>query len=428
MGRGNWTEKGPQGREDRPWPPGGGMSGANGPVRRKVASIEALDHNLGEYFTDLRRFSSTKVLEASSLYAGLKTEVERVLGSVVQGDLSDGAPPARPAIRVTAWNIERGIRMEDILRVLKEHPLIRESDFFLITELDHGMARTQNRFVAHEMARALGLHYVFAPCYLSLVKGSGAEDRVEGENAQALHGNALFSRYPLRDAHMIPLPNGKDKMRGKEKRLGCQKVVIATVDHPLGPVRAVSLHLDAHSSQKHRYRQMKMLLDHLERLGPALPVIVGGDWNTSTYNSSRAVYSILGFFRRVLIGADGVIRNHYPYPDRWFERHLFRELERRGYRYRDLNEPGECTLHYNVRDLMMNSGLADWIPQWCFWFINWALKDHQGRCSLKLDWFAGKDIVPVPDLPSRVLGDVREAYGRLSDHDPIVLDFLPQGL
>jgi hypothetical protein len=46
--------------------------------------------------------------------------------------------------------------------------------------------------------------------------------------------------------------------------------------------------------------------------------VVGGDWNTSTYNSSRAVHAILGFWLRVLMGVDNVIRNHYlhPYPFR----------------------------------------------------------------------------------------------------------------
>jgi hypothetical protein len=62
-----------------------------------------------------------------------------------------------------------------------------------------------------------------------------------------------------------------------------------------------------------------------------LPVLIGGDWNTSTYNSRRAVYSIFGFWRRVMMGSGYFIRNHYPHPDRWFERHLFRELESRGW-------------------------------------------------------------------------------------------------
>lgn len=387
-----------------------------------------LDHSLGLRLPELAQFSSTKELVASTVYRELQPEIDRVLGGLVQEDFaatknstSQQAPAG--AIRATAWNIERGRRLSSIIRVLREHPLIGASDLLLLTELDYGMARSDQRFVAREIAAALKLNYVFAPCYLALNKGSGLESDIAGENAQALHGNALFSRYPLINAHSLALPNGKDKMRGKEKRLGNQRAVLADVEHPQGRFRAVSLHLDAHSTQRHRHRQMRLLLDHLDTLRPTLPVVIGGDWNTSTYNSRRAFYSIMGYWRRVLMGVRHVIENHYPYPERWFERHLFRELERRGYQYRDLNEPGACTLHYDVSDIATNVNMADWIPRWCFWFINWALKKQAGRCSLKLDWFAGQGLNASPHQPPAVIGDLADSQGRLSDHDAIVLDF-----
>lgn len=387
-----------------------------------------LDHKLGQHLAALTEFDSTKALEASTLYQSLRPEIERVLNGVVEENLATtltgGSFTQTHSIRATAWNIERGIRLDSIIRVLREHTALRGSDLLLLTELDYGMARTENRNVAREIAESLEMNYVFAPCYLALTKGSGLEVEVRGENTQALHGNALFSKHPLTNAHAIALPNGKDKMRGKEKRLGNQKAIIADVDHPLGQFRAVTLHLDAHSTQRHRHLQMRILLDHLEKLTPPLPVIIGGDWNTSTYNSRRAAYSIAGFFRRVLMGVRHVINNHYPYPDRWFERGLFRELEKRGYNYRDLNEAGAGTLHYDVQNLAVNTNMGDWIPAWCFWFINWALKEHEGRCSLKLDWFAGRDIFVAPGMQPKVIGDLRDSDGPLSDHDAIVLDFI----
>ena len=388
-----------------------------------------LDHKLTPFLADLARFSSTKALLASELYAALRPEIERVLNSVVQEDFATSRKPftGQSSVRATGWNIERGLRLEGIIGALGEHPLLRASDVLLLTELDYGMARTGNRFVAREIAAALEMNYAFAPCYLSLVKGSGLEAHVAGENRQALHGNALLSRHPISQAHALALPNGKDKMRGKEKRLGCQRAVIADVHHPLGMFRAVSLHLDAHSSQRHRHRQMRLVLDHLESLRPRLPVLIGGDWNTSTYNSRRALYAILGYCRRVAMGVRHVIKNHYPYPERWFERKLFRELEKRGYNYRDLNEPGAGTLHYDVEDLAVNTNMADWIPGWCFWFIRWALARNDGRCSLKLDWFAGRDITVAPGSRPRVVGNLRDAHGPLSDHDAIVLEFIPAG-
>jgi endonuclease/exonuclease/phosphatase family metal-dependent hydrolase len=383
-----------------------------------------MDHHLRSFFPELSRFNSTRALHASPVYKKLQTEIERVLQTVVQEDLATGETTAGSSIRATAWNIERGTHLGPIMEILRANPLIGGSDLFLLTELDLGMVRSHNLNIAQEIGQTLGLNYAFAPCYIALNKGSGLEDQVPGENLQSLHGNALFSRHPLRDAHSIILPNGKDLMKGKEKRLGSQCAVIATVDHPLGSFRTASVHLDAQSSQKHRARQMKLILDHLKRLSPVLPVLLGGDWNTSTYNSSRAVYSILGYCRRVLMGVNHVIDHHYTYPDRWFERHLFRELKRQGYHYQDLNEPGVCSLHYHVDDLAANNRMGDWVPAWCFWFINWALQKSGGCCSIKLDWFAGKDVAVDDAQPPRVVSDVHPEEMMLSDHDPIVLDFV----
>lgn len=396
---------------------------------QKTTDASPLEHNLGPHFRELAGFHSTKALEASALYARLRPEVERVLGGVEQGSFTRegrATPLGSGAVRVTAWNIERGTHLEEILRVLRDHEVMSRSDVLLLTELDYGMARSGNRHVAREIAEGLDMAYAFAPCYVNLSKGSGLESGAAGENAEALHGNAVLSRWPVRRAWSIALPNGKDKMRGREKRLGSQRAVVCEIEHPAGRFRTVSLHLDAHSSQRHREGQMKVVLDFVEGLEPSLPVLVGGDWNTSTYNSRRAVYSIAGFFRRVLMGVGHVIENHYLRPERWFERGLFRELERRGYAYAPLNEPGAGTLHYNVKDLAANTNMGEWVPRWCFWWIEWALKDHGGRCSLKLDWFAGSGIEPDPSNPPRVIGELRGSGGEvLSDHDPIVLDFTP---
>ena len=330
------------------------------------------------------------------MYAGLKPEIDRVLEGIEQDDQprEPGSAESSSSIRAVAWNIERGIQLDGIVDVLRSDARLASGDVYLLTEVDYGMARAANRHVAREIAQALGLAWVFAPCYLALNKGAGVEAEAEGENTQALHGNALMSRHPLLRVHTLALPNGKDKMAGREKRLGSQRAIVADVDHPSGMFRAVVVHLDAHSTQRHRHLQMKLVLDHLDSLEPGLPALIGGDWNTTTHDASRALYSILGYCRRVLMGVRGVLANHYPYPDRWFERHLFREIESRGYRYRDLNVPGGCTLHYSIQDLAANRNMGEWIPQWCFWFINWALEEQGGRCSLKLDWFAGKGIRP----------------------------------
>jgi endonuclease/exonuclease/phosphatase family metal-dependent hydrolase len=371
------------------------------------------------FLNDLARFESTSDLEGSSLYGKLKVDIDEVLSRVWEEDLAAVTPAPSDSLRAVAWNIERGMQLEGIVRSLQENPALAGADLLLLSELDWGMARTENRFVAREIAAALQMNYAFAPCYIALTKGAGIEKQAAGENTESLHGNALLSRFPIRGVHSLALPNGKDKMQGAEKRIGAQRAVIADIEHSSGAIRAVSLHLDAHSSQRHRHLQMRQVLDHLEGLEPRLPTLIGGDWNTTTHDASRALYSILGYVRRVLMGVRHVVANHYPHPDRWFERRLFRELERRGYNYRDLNNAGECTLHYNVRDIATNLNMGEWVPQWCFWFINWALERTGGACSMKLDWFAGKGIDPVTRA---VVVSGLSANGKpVSDHDPIAV-------
>jgi endonuclease/exonuclease/phosphatase family metal-dependent hydrolase len=388
------------------------------------SSSNPLDHKLVRHFPELIKADSSDELVRLPIYQEIGSEIDSILNFVWVGNHGKIPEEKQNWIRATAWNIERGIGLEGIIDVLGQHPVIRKSDVLLLTELDYGMARTENRKIASDLAEVLSLNFAFAPSYINLEKGSGLENDIEGSNHQGIHGNAIFSPYPIRDAHSIPLPNGKDKMRGKEKRLGCQRAVAAIIDFPQGPVKVVSAHLDAHSTQKHRMRQMQIILDDMNQFYPDLPALIGGDWNTSTHNSSTALFSILGYCRRVLMGVRHVLKNHYPYPERWFERHLFRELESRGYNYRDLNVPGGCTLHYDVNDMAANGRMADWIPNWCFWFINWALAKNDGKASMKLDWFAGKSIQPLVESPPRIIADVHTPENPLSDHDPIVLDFL----
>ncbi len=389
---------------------------------------QELNHGLKPHYADLARFDSTKELEASQIYAELRPEIERVMNTVVCENYAEKNYEKRDSVKAVAWNLERGIKLDGIIKELKEHSDLKDSDLFLLTELDNGMARSGNLNVPREIAESLKLNYAFAPCYLALNKGSGVEAFIEGENNISIHGNALMSRYPVLNAHLLSLPNGKDKMQGKEKRIGCLRAVVADIDHPKGMFRAVSIHLDAHSTQKHRHEQIKIVLDHLEKLEPKLPVVIGGDWNTTTFNSSRAVYSILGYCRRVLMGVRNVIQNHYPHPDRWFERKLFREIEKRGYNYKDLNEIGVGTLHYNMKNLAANTNLGDWVPRWCFWFIFWAMKKNNGVCSLKLDWFTGKDIQVAKNTKPKVVGNLKDETGVLSDHDAIVLEFVTNKL
>ena len=391
-------------------------------VSDNISSVEII-HDLPKYFPDLAKFESSEEMRASPLYQRIEPEIERVLQTVVNENFADTPLAKTDFVTAAAWNIERGNQLAGILDALRHHRDLRERDLYLITELDDGMARSANKNVPRELARNLKLNYVFAPKYIALNKGSGVEAFVAGENTKALHGIGIFSKYPIKNAHSIPIPSGKDKMRGKEKRLGGTRALIADIEYSCGEFRAAVVHLDAHSSRAHRVLQMQTLLDHLETL-PALPTIIGGDWNTTTHNSQTAQRAILGYWRRVMMGARNVAQNHYPFPERFFEKALFEMLEKRGYEYQSLNETGAGTLHYDVDSIEKNVNLGDWIPAWCFPFIRLAMARVGNRASLKLDWFAGKNIKLADNAKPKVVGNLQTQDGTpLSDHDAIVLNF-----
>jgi endonuclease/exonuclease/phosphatase family metal-dependent hydrolase len=372
---------------------------------------------LRPHFASLAACASTGELRNHPLYPELGPVIHQVLNSPEIGHFCRQDAPARDSYRLVAWNLERGIQLDGQIEAFRTQEYLRSADVLLLTETDAGMARSGNRDVAGALARELGFHYAFVPCYLNLAKGAGEEQKVDGENDLGLHGNALLSRYPIRHVRAISLENGIDKMSGREKRIGSQSAVSAEIVFPNYSLTAVAVHLDANSTQRHRRDQMKTVLDALPVAGP---VVLGGDWNTTTFNSSTAFNAIMGYWLRVMMGPDNVIRNHYLHPYNRFEKELFELLEKRGYDYRNTNSPGEYTLYYEFENTRTHQGLSEWVPQWCFPFIRWALRNHNGRCPLKLDWFATRDVATSAPC---VIHDVRE--GReipLSDHDAIGLD------
>ncbi len=406
----------------------------NNPSAAKTGPPEILDHDLNRYFPRLLGFESSDELESSDVYREIRDEAERILNAVVAEILSEPPvvtgeraknPPdtsSGPDIAALAWNIERGNVLGGIVEALKNHEHLNDKDILLLTELDYGMARSGNRFVAREIAQALNINYAFVPVYIALQKGSGVETESEGENTLSIHGLAMFSKWAIKNVHAVALPNGKDKMWGKEKRLGHLRTLFAEIEHPTGTFRAATVHLDAHCSRAHRRRQMKIILDYLDTLEP-LPTLIGGDWNTTGFNSQNSTRAIMGYWRRVFMGPKNVAQNHLPHPERFFEKPLFDMLESRGYEFKSLNQLGVGTLHYHVESIEKNTNLRDWVPEWCFPFIFWAANRVGGDVSARLDWFAGKGINVETDA-SKTIGNLTDKAGTpLSDHDAITLDF-----
>ena len=167
----------------------------------QVGGPEFLDHDLNKYFPELLKFESSDELAKSAVYQEIRDEAEQILNAVVVDNLSESSASPGSDITALAWNIERGNIFEGIVDALRNHNELKDKDLLLLTELDFGMARSKNRFVAREIAEVLKLNYAFAPVYIALQKGSGVESEMEGENTFSIHGLAMFSKWPMKNVH-----------------------------------------------------------------------------------------------------------------------------------------------------------------------------------------------------------------------------------
>ena len=378
-----------------------------------------LSHDLVPVLPELAAIRRRRSLVRSPAYRRHRDEIDRVLAGF-EWSLTERTP-GPPTLRAVAWNIERGKHLRGVANLLASHPDLKDADLILLTEVDIGMGRSGNVNVASELARVLGMDYVYGNMELLLSPGDAFE-RAHGQpNTLALHGCALLTRLPVRRFHGVRLPEFRDKFHAYEKRLGGKRALLCEVLLEDGPLTVVIPHLDPFAPPRHRAHQMRLLLREVERFGPDR-VLLGGDLNTNTYSlGTRAGLAANVLYKLGLVGFDETIR-HYMTPDRKFERGVFRALRGHGYEIDAFNDRSQGTCFYDIHD----AELADWtrtyVPSVVWRWLRRKLEPWQGRVPLRLDWMAGRGIgaatagvVPAP----RLVGVP------VSDHNPIWVRLCP---
>ena len=202
-------------------------------------------------------------------------------------------PPPAPRddapgrIVIAAYNMERGFELDDQIRLFQIHPQMKHADILLISEADRGCSRTDRRNVTRELAKALGMDYVYGVEFMELFLGEKSDS---GNDIREIceHGNAVLSRHPLVRAEEIRhvqsaswyQPPG-DRHRG-QPRLGGRMAVMADVDIRGTVVRVYSVHFDSGmDDDPNRASQARQLVAHAAD-APG-PVVIGGDMNTAFY-------------------------------------------------------------------------------------------------------------------------------------------------
>ena len=187
------------------------------------------------------------------------------------------APPETvpESLGVLMFNMERGVHLAEIQDFLGECPDLRHFDLILANELDDGCARSGNKNTARELAKASGLSYAWGLEFIELVND---------ENEKGFHGNAVFSRWPIRRAGVIRLPEQYNWYFDRQRRIGGRLAVFAELDVGGRPLGAVSVHLENRTHGEGRRAQMETILKAVEQELPGMPVILGGDLNTNTFD------------------------------------------------------------------------------------------------------------------------------------------------
>ena len=387
------------------------------------ARVEAVQHEIHAHYPALRAIRTRKALERSALWAEIGGEVRRVLEGVERGDCAPVPPPAAvPAgrgrvLRAAAWNIQRGARFEDLRRALSAPPLAG-ADLLLLSEVDVGLGRSGNRNVARELAEALGMSYAFGVSYLALTDDFGDES-AGLENTLALSGAAVLSRYPLGRVENIDLPEIRDKFRSSEKRLGKKRALLAEVALPDGPLVVAACHLDSNASPAQRACQLGGVLDSVERSGVAR-ALVGGDFNTSTYDISSSLALARDLLHKLLVTGLRATIDNYLTPEKRYERPVFDLLQARNFVVEGFNDRGTGTYFYDLTDPYILDRSRKLVGRALTRLLVRLLRPWNGCVPARLDWFAGRNVTPVAAAVERPRA---AADGRpLSDHSAVIVD------
>ncbi|MGL6197983.1 MAG: hypothetical protein ACRC3H_03520 [Lachnospiraceae bacterium] len=177
------------------------------------------------------------------------------------------------------FNVERGMHLQALIDFLKNCPSIQPFDLILANELDVACHRSGLHDVPYEIAQALGMNYVFGLEFIEL------KDPAEG-----FHGNAIFSRWPIVWAKVLHLPEQYNWYFDRQQRIGGRCAVLAQLDIHGQPVGVASIHLENRTTGIGRQIQMKSILEEVSHVFNGIPVVLGGDLNTNTFDGRDTKY------------------------------------------------------------------------------------------------------------------------------------------
>jgi endonuclease/exonuclease/phosphatase (EEP) superfamily protein YafD len=184
------------------------------------------------------------------------------------GEYAVQGAPLDDELRVVTFNIEFAIEIDKAIATLRDSEQLNHAQVLLLQEMDEGGTE--------RIAKALGYDYVYYP------SSRHEDDRNYGE--------AVLSVWPIVRDRKLLLPH-LDPLNGR-----LRIAVLAVLDTPRGQLGVASVHSNVPTlGPEARLDQARYVRDAALELG--MPVIVGGDFNTSDWavDATAAVFTQKGF-------------------------------------------------------------------------------------------------------------------------------------
>ncbi|MTI10393.1 endonuclease/exonuclease/phosphatase family protein [Curvivirga aplysinae] len=274
------------------------------------------------------------------MHRGFMQQIEAM--AVLEGDLHKSNKPLSDDFKVLSWNLERCLFPEKAAELIEKH----NPSVMLLSEMDSGMARTQQVNTTAKLAELLGMNYLYGLEFFEMDLGSEIEVTFceDDYNQFGWHGNAILTSAPIKEAKLIrlddhghwfcPQDNNTD---ANQPRVGGRLAIAAIIEVDGQDTCFVSTHLESNATTKHREDQMMFLIKEVEAFAKNIPVLIAGDLNTG---------------------------NHLPNAD-WTLETLFQKAEIKGYNW-----------EHNAEGFTTNPSLITLHPE----------------RQMKLDWFCIKQL------------------------------------
>ena len=189
-------------------------------------------------------------------------------------------PPDR--IRVVNWNIDRGLRLPEIIDFLRA----QDADIVILQEVDLNARRTGYRNIAEEIAFNTRMNYSFGCEFQELTQGR--------RSAPAYHGQATLSRWPIKSPHVIRFRRQSNFWRPRwflpriepfQERLGGRIALVSEIEIFGQRLVVYNLHLESREGDDLRMAQLSETLDDAVKSLATRPVLLAGDLNVDVARS-----------------------------------------------------------------------------------------------------------------------------------------------